>query len=73
MRRPADWSDGRSPPSFASTGAEANSPWQPELLLAGAFQSAAYFARQGARINCFGSAPGFGTNFCVRPYWLSPP
>lgn len=27
----------------------------------------------GARISCAGFAPGFGTNFWVRPYWLSPP
>src|SRR5471030_2673095 len=30
-------------------------------------------ATHGGRISCFGSAPAFGTNFCVRPYWLSPP
>ena len=27
-----------------------------------------YRATQGARISCAGSAPFFGTNFCVRPY-----
>ena len=31
------------------------------------------FATHGALIKCAGSAPCFGTNFCVRPYWLSPP
>ena len=32
-----------------------------------------HFARHGARMSSAGSAPGLGTNFCVRPYWLSPP
>lgn len=27
-----------------------------------------HIATHGARISSFGSAPGFGTNFCVRPY-----
>lgn len=29
--------------------------------------------QRARQINCFGSAPDLGTNFCVRLYWLSPP
>src|SRR5690242_1381388 len=32
-----------------------------------------YRAFHGCPMSKFGSAPRLGTNFCVRPYWLSPP
>ena len=32
-----------------------------------------YRATQGGSISNSGSASGLGTNFCERPYWLSPP
>ena len=36
-------------------------------------QRTALSSTQGAPMSSAGSASGFGTNFCVRPYWLSPP
>ena len=36
-------------------------------------QRTALSSTQGVPMSSAGSASGFGTNFCVRPYWLSPP
>ena len=54
------------------------------IVLRGSFRPATAAARlptqhtalsstQGVPMSSAGSASGFGTNFCVRPYWLSPP
>ena len=37
------------------------------------YQRTALSSTQGVPMSSAGSASGFGTNFCVRPYWLSPP